>query len=55
MFTLPPTYYLAHKYYFVKLNKRLFDMCNLGEDTELGYLRNQVLREANKILNREDF
>lgn len=39
----------------IKYNKRLFDMCNVGEDTELGYKRNMVLRECNKILNTEDF
>ena len=39
----------------VKYNKRLFDMCNVGEDTELGYNRNLTLKECNTILNREDF
>ena len=49
------SYFLFRKYYFVKHNKRLFDMCNVGEETELGYQRNQVLRECNELLDREDF
>ena len=30
-------------------------MCNLGDEFELGYHRNEVLKECNKILDREDF
>mmetsp|Transcript_24764 Transcript_24764/g.28261 ORF Transcript_24764/g.28261 Transcript_24764/m.28261 type:complete len:155 (+) Transcript_24764:56-520(+) len=40
---------------FLKHNKKLFDMCNLGEEYELGYQRNIVLAKCNKILGREDF
>lgn len=49
------TYPAFHYYYSMKYNKRFFDMCNVGEDTELGYKRNVVLRECNEILDREDF
>lgn len=30
-------------------------MCNLGEEYHLGNKRNTVLRECNRILDREDF
>ena len=36
-------------------NKKLFDMCNVGEQYEVGYARNVVLRHCNKLLDREDF
>ena len=36
-------------------NKKLFDMCNVGEQYELGYARNVVLRRCNALLDREDF
>ena len=36
-------------------NKKLFDMCNVGEQYEVGYARNVVLRQCNKLLDREDF
>lgn len=38
-----------------KHNKKIFDMCNIGEDYHLGAKRNEVLRECNRILDREDF
>ena len=38
-----------------KHNKKIFDMCNVGEDYHLGLKRNEVLRECNRILDREDF
>ena len=38
-----------------KHNKKLFDMCNLGEEFHLGAKRLEVLRECNRILDREDF
>lgn len=38
-----------------KHNKKLFDMCNLGEDFHLGAKRLEVLKECNRILDREDF
>lgn len=30
-------------------------MCNLGEEFHFGAKRNEVLRECNRILDREDF
>ena len=44
-----------HHRLFLKTNKRLFDMCNVGEQYELGKARNEVLRECNRIQDREDF
>jgi len=38
-----------------KHNKKLFDMCNLGDDFHLGTKRNEILQECNRILDREDF
>ena len=38
-----------------KHNKKLFDMCNLGEEFHLGAKRNEILQECNRILEREDF
>ena len=38
-----------------KHTKKLFDMCNLGDDFYLGQKRNEVLKECNKILDVEDF
>ena len=42
-------------YLFFKTNKRLFDMCNVGEEYELGKARNEVLKECKRILDVEDF
>lgn len=36
-------------------NKKFFDMCNVGEQYELGRERNKVLKQCNKLLNCEDF
>eukprot|EP00330_Aristerostoma_sp_ATCC50986_P009878 CAMPEP_0114586814 /NCGR_PEP_ID=MMETSP0125-20121206/9937_1 /TAXON_ID=485358 ORGANISM="Aristerostoma sp., Strain ATCC 50986" /NCGR_SAMPLE_ID=MMETSP0125 /ASSEMBLY_ACC=CAM_ASM_000245 /LENGTH=154 /DNA_ID=CAMNT_0001782427 /DNA_START=31 /DNA_END=495 /DNA_ORIENTATION=- len=36
-------------------NKKLFDMCNVGEQYALGAARNRVLRQCNQILDVEDF
>mmetsp|Transcript_13517 Transcript_13517/g.15479 ORF Transcript_13517/g.15479 Transcript_13517/m.15479 type:complete len:155 (+) Transcript_13517:30-494(+) len=56
---LPVVGVLGYLYYqpllLQKHNKKLFDMCNVGEQYHLGKKRNEVLRECNKILNREDF
>eukprot|EP01015_Nassula_variabilis_P015175 TRINITY_DN226_c0_g1_i1.p3 TRINITY_DN226_c0_g1~~TRINITY_DN226_c0_g1_i1.p3 ORF type:complete len:155 (-),score=28.62 TRINITY_DN226_c0_g1_i1:140-604(-) len=46
---------VAHPKLFQKHNKKLFDMCNVGEEYFLGRARNEVLRECNRILDREDF
>lgn len=40
---------------FVFNNKKYFDMCNVGEQYELGRERNKVLGTCNKLLNTEDF
>ncbi len=42
-------------HFMFKVNKRLFDMCNVGEEFELGNARNQVLRLCNDIQGVEDF
>lgn len=36
-------------------NKKLFDMCNVGEQYEVGFARNVILRQCNALLDREDF
>ena len=36
-------------------NKKYFDMMNIGEQYEIGYARNVILRKANLLLDREDF
>ena len=36
-------------------NKKFFDMCNVGEQYEVGYARNVILRQCNALLDREDF
>lgn len=40
---------------FAFYNKKFFDMCNVGEQYEVGFARNVVLRQCNKLLDREDF
>ena len=40
---------------FMFNNKKYFDMCNVGEQYEIGYARNVVLRKCNLLLDREDF
>ena len=49
------TYLYRSRSLFIKHNKKLFDMCNVGEQYELGYARNVVLRRCNTLLEREDF
>jgi hypothetical protein len=49
------TYAYRSRYLFVFHNKKLFDMCNVGEQYEVGFARNVVLRQCNKLLDREDF
>ena len=51
MFVFPYRY----KEQFIRHNKKLFDMCNVGEQYELGYARNAVLRACNALLDCEDF
>jgi len=40
---------------FAFYNKKLFDMCNVGEQYEVGQARNAVLRICNNLLDVEDF
>ena len=42
-------------HFLFKVNKRLFDMCNVGEEYELGRARNEVLKICNELQNVEDF
>jgi len=49
------TYLYRSKALFIFHNKKLFDMCNVGEQYELGYGRNVILRKCNELLEREDF
>ncbi len=49
------TYLYRSRSLFIKNNKKLFDMCNVGEQYELGYARNVVLKKCNTLLDREDF
>ena len=49
------TYLYRSRSRFYFFNKKYFDMCNIGEQYELGYARNVVLRKCNLLLDREDF
>ena len=49
------TYLYRQRYLFVLHNKKFFDMCNVGEQYELGFARNVVLKNCNALLDREDF
>ena len=49
------TYIYRARQLFVFHNKKFFDMCNVGEQYEMGYARNTVLRTCNKLIDREDF
>ena len=49
------TYLYRSKTKFMFYNKKYFDMSNVGEQYELGYARNAVLRKCNLLLDREDF
>lgn len=55
LFVLPVAFVGFYQYFFLKHAKRLFDMCNIGEEFELGQERNRVLRQCNDILGVEDF
>jgi hypothetical protein len=50
-----PAYLYFRPLFLLKYNKKLFDMCNVGEEYELGAARNQVLAQCNDILQTEDF
>ena len=49
------TYLYRSRSSFYFFNKKYFDMVNVGEQYELGYARNVVLRKCNLLLDREDF
>ena len=53
--TVPLSYMFISPVLLQKHNKKFFDMCNLGEEFHLGAKRNEVLKECNRILDREDF
>jgi hypothetical protein len=59
MWPFVPVFTMAYMYrskqLFVFHSKKLFDMCNVGEQYEVGYARNVILRHCNKVLGREDF
>ena len=49
------TYLYRSRTIFLFNNKKYFDMVNVGDQYELGYARNIVLKKCNLILDREDF
>ena len=49
------TYVYRARQLFVFYNKKLFDMCNVGEQYEVGFARLAVLRRCNMLLDLEDF
>ena len=49
------TFFYRQKELFRFYNKKYIDMINVGEQYELGYARNVVLRKVNLLLDREDF
>ena len=49
------TYAYRARQLFVFHNKKLFDMCNVGEQYEVGFARNAVLKRCNSLIDREDF
>ena len=52
--SVPAFFYFRH-FEVKKHSKKLFDMCNVGEEYYLGQKRNEVLRRCNEILDTEDF
>ena len=50
-----PVFYYYYQQNRVIFNKRFFDMCNVGEEFDLGRQRNVVLRECNRLQDVEDF
>eukprot|EP00340_Litonotus_pictus_P003146 CAMPEP_0170521634 /NCGR_PEP_ID=MMETSP0209-20121228/7012_1 /TAXON_ID=665100 ORGANISM="Litonotus pictus, Strain P1" /NCGR_SAMPLE_ID=MMETSP0209 /ASSEMBLY_ACC=CAM_ASM_000301 /LENGTH=126 /DNA_ID=CAMNT_0010808619 /DNA_START=104 /DNA_END=484 /DNA_ORIENTATION=- len=49
------TYFYRNHDLFWFHNKKFFDMCNLGEQYEIGLERNKTLKQCNELLDREDF
>ena len=52
---MPVFYYKFREENRLIFNKRFFDMCNVGEEFELGRERNKVLRICNELQGVEDF
>lgn len=48
-------YLYRAKQLFVFHNKKFFDMCNVGEQYEVGFARNTVLQRCNALIDRWDF
>ena len=46
------SYLYRQRQLFVFHNKKLFDMCNMGEQYEVGFARNAVLKRCNALLDR---
>ena len=46
------TYLYRQRQLFVFHNKKFFDMCNVGEQYEIGFARNVVLKHCNTLLDR---
>ena len=51
----PVLFFVVRDYFTFKYNKRLFDMCNLGVQYDLGKERNAVLDVCNEIQDVLDF
>lgn len=49
------TYVYRSRQLFVFYNKKYFDMCNVGEQYEVGFARNVLLKRTNELLDRTDF
>ena len=49
------TYLYRQRQLFVFHNKKFFDMCNVGEQYEVGFARLAVLKRVNQLIDREDF
>ena len=48
------TYFYRNKVLFMFNNKKYFDMINVGEQYEMGYDSDVVLRKCKLLLDRED-
>ena len=46
------TYLYRQRQLFVFHNKKFFDMCNVGEQYDIGFARNVVLKHCNTLLVR---
>jgi hypothetical protein len=50
-FIIQPAYNIFYYSLLQKHSKKLFDMCNLGDEFYLGQKRSEVLQHCNHILN----